>query len=97
LTENRRRIGRPFKKGQGGRPKGAKNKATVERELLARAAAFVDGDEYFENVRQRILRGRAPHAESYLLRRLKGDSTQHVEMSGPNKKPIKVVIQVVRG
>lgn len=92
----RRKIGRPFKKGQGGRPKGAKNKKTIERDLLTRAASWIDGDAYWQNVKLRVERGRAPHMETYFAQRIHGKAVEKVEMSGPGAKPIKVVIQVVR-
>jgi len=95
--KNRRTIGRPFKKGQGGRPKGALNKKTIERNLLTRAAELVDGAEYFDNVKQRILRGRAPHMETYFAQRLHGRAVDSSDDQGASSKPIKVVIEVVRG
>jgi hypothetical protein len=90
--------GRPFPKGHKGpgRPKGAKNKATIAKDLLVRASEWIDGAEYFDGLKTRITRGRAPHAESYLLRRIKGDPTQHVELAGNAKKPLKIVVEVVR-
>jgi hypothetical protein len=90
--------GRPFVRGdkRAGRPPGRQNKKTLEQNLLTRAAAFIDGSDYFDNVKQRILRGRAPHAESYFHQRLHGKATETVELSGPNRKPLKVIIEVVR-
>lgn len=91
--------GKPFKKGdkRAGRPKGRRNNKTVEKTLLMRMQPWIDGDEYTANVQTRILRGRAPHAESYFLQRLHGKPVEQVELSGSTAKPIKVVIEVVRG
>jgi ribosomal protein L24E len=91
--------GKPFVKGdkRAGRPLGRKSDKTIDQNLLTRAATWIDGQDYFDNVRQRITRGKAPHAESYILRRVHGDPTQHVEMTGANQKPLRVVIEVVRG
>ena len=89
-----------FQKGHkklGGRKKGTPHKKTVELNMLTRLAPFIDGDEYTSNVKQRILRGRAPHMETYLAQRLHGKPIEKVELAGNDAKPIKVVIQVVRG
>ena len=82
---------------RGGRKKGTPHKKTVELNMLTRLAPFIDGAEYTSNVKARILRGKAPHMEAYLAQRLHGKPVEKVEMSGPDAKPIKVVIQVVRG
>ena len=38
------------------------------RTCIERIQPWMDGAEYFENVKGRIVRGRAPHAESHFLR-----------------------------
>lgn len=80
-----------------GRPKGSKNRSTIERNLLTRAADWIDGQDYFDNVKKRVERGRAPHMETYFAQRLHGKAVEKVELSGNDKKPIRVTIQVVRG
>lgn len=79
-----------------GRPKGSPNKKTVEKNLLTRMQPWIDGDEYTANVKGRILRGRAPHMETYFAQRIHGKAVEKVELSGNDAKPIRVVIQVVR-
>ena len=88
---------KPGHKKLGGRKKGTPHKKTVEKNLLTRMQPWIDGDEYTKNVQTRILRGRAPHAESYFLQRLHGKPVEQVELTGNTQKPIKVVIEVVRG
>ena len=91
--------GKPFKKGdtRAGRPKGRRNNKTLELNLLTRMQPWIDGDEYTANVKGRILRGRAPHMESYFAQRFHGKAVEQVELTGNAAKPIKVVIEVVRG
>ena len=73
------------------------NKKTVELNLLTRMAPFIDGDEYATSLKQRVLRGKAPHAETYLFNRLHGRPVDVAEGAAETRQPIKVVIEVVRG
>ncbi len=86
----------PGHKKLGGKKKGTPNKATVEKNLLTRAADWINGEPYFANVKQRVERGRAPHMESYFAQRLHGRAVEQVELSGNARKPVKIVIEVVR-
>ena len=61
-----------LRRGGPGRPKGAKNKKTLERDAMQWAQQFFKSDEYLQNARQRIVRGRAAHLESYWLPRIHG-------------------------
>lgn len=89
----------PFKPGNRfgkGRPKGSPNKKTVELNLLTRMAPFIDGSEYAANLQGRVLRGKAPHAETYLFNRLHGRPADSDGDAQDDRRPIKVVIEVVR-
>lgn len=81
---------------RAGRPKGTPNKKTVELNFLTRMAPFIDGDEYARSLVQRILRGKAPHSENYLYNRLHGRPADVVEDAVQERRPIKIVIEVVK-
>ena len=91
--------GKPFVKGdpRAGRPKGAKGKKTVERDRVAFWTAFLSSNKYLDNATQRVLRGRASHVENYWMPRVDGKPVETVELTGANRRPLKVVIEVVRG
>jgi len=80
-----------------GRKKGTPNKKTVELNFLTRMAPFIDGEAYTEALKARVLRGKAPHAETYLYNRLHGRPADATEDGQEPPRPIKVVIEVVRG
>ena len=83
--------------GGPGRPKGSRNRITKERSLLLQAEKCFNSAEYRErSAWPRILKGRAPHLELYFLQRLYGKPVEAVTVSGEAKKPIRVVIEVVR-
>jgi len=65
-----------------GRPKGAKNKKTVERDLMTWAVEFFNSEEYVTNAQGRILSGKAPHLESYWNPKLKGKPKEETEVKG---------------
>jgi len=70
---------------------------TKERTLLLQAEKCFNSAEYWErSAWPRILRGRAPHLESYFLQRIYGKPVESVALSGEAKKPIRVTIEVVR-
>jgi hypothetical protein len=67
-----------FKKGEGGRPKGATNKAT--RAIKEAARALVEDRAYQESLKRRVTAGRAPHMETLLFAYAYGkpkDVTEH--------------------
>ena len=71
--------GRPFAKGDGrkkGRPKGAKNKATLLKEW---AAKVLNDPQYRENARQRVLEGKAPMLEQLIWHHVAGKPKEVVE------------------
>jgi hypothetical protein len=96
-------VGRPgtFKKGtpkppNSGRKKGSLNRATIERNLLTRAADWINGQPYFDNVKRRVERGKAPHMETYFARRIHGREVDADGEVGNDRRPVKIVIEVVR-
>jgi hypothetical protein len=73
----------PFKKGQGGRPKGAQNKAT--REMKEWAANLFQSPAWQGSARKRIIAGKAPHLEAHVLQVLMPKTDR---IAGPNGEPI---------
>lgn len=65
LRPKRKPRGKPFPKGNPGRPKGAKRHATVEIRDASRA--LVEDPEYRVQLRVRLCEGRAPHMETLLF------------------------------
>ena len=55
----------PFKKGEGGRPRGAINHAT--REIKDFARNLVESPEYVKSLTRRLIAGRAPHMETLIF------------------------------
>ena len=51
-------------RNKGGRPKGARNKATVEITVTWRK--FFESPVYQASLKKRMLAGKAPHMETYL-------------------------------
>lgn len=70
----------PFKKGQGGRPKGAKNKNTLEFMVLADERLFSD-TSYLRHVFHRIHVGQAPALELYCWQRKYGKPREGVDVA----------------
>lgn len=70
----------PFKKGQGGRPKGAINHAT--REIQAIARALVEDQSYVRSLKKRLVAGKAPHIEAVLFYYAYGKPKESHEHSG---------------
>ena len=79
----------PFKKGQGGRPKGAVNKVRIEEKEYWRD--FFGSEVYRASACQRILEGKAPHMEKLLYEKVYGKPVEHVELSGNEARPVRVV------
>lgn len=69
-----------FKKGEGGRPKGATNKAT--REIKVWAEAFLSSDAYVTSAQRRVLAGKAPHLETLWYHYAYGKPKETVELDG---------------
>jgi hypothetical protein len=63
---------------------------------MASMGAFFDSTEYVQNAKFRVLKGKAPHVEGYWLPRLHGRPIEQYELSGPDRKPLKVIIEVIR-
>jgi len=68
-----------LKRGGPGRPKGAKNKVTLERNALEEFSAYFNSAEYVANARARIAAGRAPHLEAYWLPKFYGKDVTEVK------------------
>ena len=84
----------PFKKGEGGRPRGAANKATREFKEFWRD--FLDSEAYRQNCQQRITDGKAPHVEAYLLNKIHGRPTEHIKHEGEVTMPAQVIFELHR-
>jgi hypothetical protein len=54
-----------FKKGEGGRPRGAANKAS--KEIKAAAQKLVEDREYLDSLTRRLRAGEASHMETLLF------------------------------
>jgi hypothetical protein len=62
-----------------GRPRGATG--LIQREFKECWHLFLNSDEYRDNAKRRILSGRAPHLESYLLNRIYGKPQEQVAVT----------------
>lgn len=49
---------------------------------------FFASDAYRESAKLRIVQGKSPHLETYLLATVYGRPTEHHEISGPERGPI---------
>lgn len=86
MRTQRQPPGRAFEKGNPGRPKGAKNKTTVEvRELAKR---IVEDRAYLEGLAARINAGKAPHMEPILFYYAYGKPKERLEHTGPDGEPL---------
>jgi hypothetical protein len=69
-----------------GRPKGAKNKATIEAKGFYQR--FLESKEYRESAKRRILDGSAPHLETMAHHYAYGKPVDKVEHTGEDGGPI---------
>jgi hypothetical protein len=83
----------PFQPGQSGnpagKPKGATNLAT--REVKEWAEKFFASKKWRTSAESRMLKGKAPHLEGYLLALTYGKPVERVEHSGDEGGPIKLM------
>jgi hypothetical protein len=83
----------PFKPGESGnrdgRPKGAKNKATLE--IKEWATKFFESPKWRKSAEDRMVKGKGAHLESYLLALTYGKPTDRVELTGNEGKPLTVI------
>jgi hypothetical protein len=84
--------GRPFQKGEGGRPKGVPNKATREIQQFARD--FLESDSYRDRLKVRIERGQAQVIETLLYHYGYGKPKERIEVEG--NAPMPLVIELVK-
>ncbi len=80
-----------FKKGEGGRPKGAINKVTKAHKEWAHD--LLTSEEWRKSARQRIVEGKAPHLETLILQQVTGKPKDVVEVNTPRP----VLIDLVHG
>lgn len=78
----------------GGRQKGTPNKATAELKELW--GGFFRTDTYRDSASRRILDGKAPHLESYLLALIHGKPTERHELSDPDGLPLGPITFVLK-
>lgn len=85
----------PFKKGQGGRAKGTRNKNTVDVQAVCRA--MVDDLVYRKKLKVRLLAGELPPAvETMLWHYAHGKPKETVEHSGEIQMPAQVIFELHR-
>lgn len=87
----RRGPGRPFKPGEGGRPKGIPNKAT--RDIKAFSRNFLESPAYIASLQQRILAGDAPQVEQLLFHYGYGKPKDTVAVEG-GPLPLPLVVKL---
>ena len=77
----------PFKKGQGGRPKGVPNKATGE--IAARCRALIEDPEYQKYFGHRFAVGQLPPAlEAMVWAYAYGKPSERMELTGLEGGPL---------
>ena len=75
--------------GQRGRPKGSKNKATPEIKIFWRE--FFESEAYRENAKFRMIQGKAPHLESYLLMLVFGKPRESIDLDAHVTGAVRIV------
>jgi hypothetical protein len=71
---------------RNGRPKGSRNKTTLEVADFARK--MVESREYRASLKQRLLDGKAPHMEPLLFYYAYGKPVDRIELIGPMVKEV---------
>lgn len=74
-----------LRRGGPGRPKGSKNKRT--KEMAALWEEFLASDGYIDSAKLRVVRGKAPHLESYWLNQIIGKPVERHDIRGELKLP----------
>lgn len=83
--------GRPFKKGEGGRPKGTLNKATIEIKALAQQ--LLSDPDYLHALKWRLQHGEAGAVEPLLYHYGYGKPKETLEVQSA---PVPLVIDLLR-
>lgn len=87
--------GVPFKKGEkrhpnAGRKKGTKNKKTVDLEAeFQRLTEFMGDQEYAENVKRRIMTGRASHLEKLAWEKKYGKAPLEIKLEEETRDAVR--------
>ena len=79
-------------KKTGGRQRGTPNKATVlkRKDLEALSAMLLDTEAYEQSLVQRIIEGRAPQIEMFLLQHRYGTPKSSLELTGKDGGPVEI-------
>jgi hypothetical protein len=85
-----RGTGRPFQKGNPGRPKGTVNKRFLEIRDLARR--MLTDPEYLELLARRLKVGQAPHMEKFFAEHLWGKPKENIDVTGLNLTALQLVL-----
>ena len=81
----------PFTKGQGGRPKGARNKSAGEAQKLC--LRLVSDPDYRKRIKQRLVTGGLPPGiEAMLWHYAYGKPIEQVEFGGMDGEPMTVQV-----
>lgn len=83
--------GRPFKKGEGGRPKGIPNKASIEIKALAQQ--LLSDPDYLHALKWRLQHGEAGAVEPLLYHYAYCKPKETVAVEGP---PIPLVVDLLK-
>ena len=69
------------KPNPGGRPKGSRNKTSLE--IAAVARQLIESREYKKSLKQRLIDGKAPHMEPILFYYAYGKPVDRIQLLGP--------------
>ncbi len=86
--------GKPFAKGNSGRPKGSLNKGTPDLKAFWRE--FFVSEAWRDNATYRIIQGKAPHLETYLLARCFGLPPKATEDTDANVN-VRITYRLLQG